>query len=164
MKRIDRSKLRYRRGVGVMLLNERNQVFVAKRSDFSGEAWQMPQGGIDAGEDPRQAALRELEEEIGTAEVEIIAETEGWLSYDLPEELMGERWGGGYRGQSLKWFLARFSGKDGDINLDTAQPEFSAWKWAALAELPDMVVPFKRRLYERIVTSFRHLAEPDEAR
>ena len=159
MSQIDPAKLAYRRGVGVMLLNAKAQVFVAKRIDMPGEAWQMPQGGIEAGEEPREAALRELAEEIGTDEVEIIAETEDWLAYDLPEELMGRVWGGGYRGQTQKWFLARFTGNDDDIDLDTEKPEFSDWKWAELAELPDNIVPFKRRLYEALVARFRHLVE-----
>jgi len=156
----DRSGLAYRRGVGVMLVNARNQVFVGKRSDITGESWQMPQGGIDPGEEPRQAALRELAEETGVEQAEIIAETEDWLSYELPAELVGRVWGGGYRGQTQKWFLARFTGDDADIELDGAEPEFSAWKWLPVAELVETIVPFKRRLYETLVARFRPLMGP----
>lgn len=154
-----RAKLAYRPGVGVMLVNRRGEVFVARRVDMDDEAWQMPQGGIDEGEKPRQTALRELAEEIGTNEVRIIAESEDWLSYDFPDELIGRAWGGRYRGQRQKWFLARFLGRDEDIDLDTEHPEFSHWKWLPLAELPDVIVPFKRDLYEALVAQFGPLLE-----
>ncbi len=156
-----RAPLAYRPCVGIVLLNSRGEVFVGRRLDTRYDAWQMPQGGIDAGEEPRQAALRELAEEIGTNEVEIIAETEDWLDYDLPGELMGEVWGGAYRGQTQKWFVARFKGEDADIDIDTALPEFREWKWAPFDELPANIVPFKRRIYETLVERFRHLAVPD---
>lgn len=150
----------YRPGVGLMLLNAAGLVFVARRIDMPSAAWQMPQGGIDAGETPRQAALRELEEEIGTAKAEIIAESGDWLSYDLPPELLDGLWGGRYRGQRQKWFALRFSGADADINIATSTPEFQEWKWVEMAELPRLIVPFKRDLYRRLVAEFGHLAAP----
>lgn len=146
----------YRRGVGVMLFNPAGLVFVAKRKDTAGEsageAWQMPQGGIDQGEEPRAAALRELEEEIGTANAEIVAETRNWLIYDLPNDLVGKVWGGRYRGQAQKWFAARFLGADAEIDLAKHHaPEFSEWKWAPLEALPETIVGFKRALYTALV-------------
>ncbi|HEY7610158.1 MAG TPA: RNA pyrophosphohydrolase [Alphaproteobacteria bacterium] len=142
----------YRRGVGVMLFNREGQVFVAKRRDTPGDAWQMPQGGIDPGEAPREAALRELHEEIGTANAEIVAEARNWLIYDLPDELIGKVWGGRYRGQAQKWFAARFLGRDAEIDIAKHHdPEFSEWKWAALETLPELIVGFKRDLYTAIV-------------
>jgi len=143
----------YRRGVGIMLLDGKNRVFVGRRIDTP-DAWQMPQGGVEAGEDPRAAALRELEEEIGTAKAEIIAETAGWLRYDLPPPLQGKLWGGGFRGQEQKWFAMRFLGKDGDIEIATAHPEFDAWKWAEATELLALIVPFKRALYRQVLDEF----------
>lgn len=149
--------LPYRPCVGMMLLNKDKRVFVAKRIDMVAEAWQMPQGGIDHGEDPQLTALRELEEEIGTNKAEIMAESKDWLTYDLPEELIPKLWGGKYRGQKQKWFAMRFLGADSDINIATKHPEFSQWKWVQAAELPGLIVPFKRALYERIVHEFAHL-------
>lgn len=148
--------LPYRPGVGVMLLNGPGLVFVGQRIDNTAEAWQMPQGGIDEGEDPRHTALRELEEETGIAPrlVEIIAESRGWLDYDLPPDLIGKLWKGRYRGQRQKWYLARFLGQDGDVNLATPHPEFRAWKWATAQELPHMIVPFKQQLYAAILEEF----------
>jgi putative (di)nucleoside polyphosphate hydrolase len=144
----------YRRGVGIMLLNDKNRVFVAQRIDFPGDAWQMPQGGIDPGESPLRAALRELKEEIGTDKAAPIAETKGWLSYEVPAELSRRVWRGRYRGQRQKWFLMRFTGKDADIDLATEHPEFSAWKWVGPAELPRLIVPFKRQLYLDLLEQF----------
>lgn len=146
----------YRPGVGVMLLNPRGLVFVGRRVDTP-EAWQMPQGGIDAGETPREAALRELVEEVGTDRVELLAESRGWLSYDLPPAIAGRIWGGRYRGQTQKWFAFRFTGRDGDIDVHTAHPEFDAWRWVAPEELPRLIVPFKRPVYEAVLAEFRHL-------
>ena len=150
----------YRPGVGIMLLNTDNLVFVARRIDVSEEAWQMPQGGIDVGEEPRDAASRELEEEIGTADAVILAESRGWLRYDLPAEVASRVWRGRYRGQRQKWFAMRFTGKDSDIDLATDHPEFNAWKWAPPASLPQFIVPFKRRLYAEILAEFAPLFTP----
>ena len=142
----------YRPGVGVMLLNRDGQVFVASRRDAAPDAWQMPQGGIDPGEDPRQAALRELEEEIGTGNAAIVAEADGWLTYDLPPALAARVWGGRYRGQAQKWFAALFRGTDAEIDLDKDDhPEFAAWRWAPIEALPAIIVGFKRPLYAELV-------------
>jgi 8-oxo-dGTP pyrophosphatase MutT (NUDIX family) len=135
----------YRSGVGIMLLNSRNEVLVGRRTD-SDDAWQMPQGGIDENEDPRTAALRELREEIGTDNADIIAESKTWLRYDLPPELR-KRWGDRWRGQQHKWFVMRFRGVDADIDVATEHPEFSAWKWVSAARLPELIVSFKRQTY-----------------
>lgn len=154
------SQLPYRRGVGALLFNRDGRVFVAKRIDTPGAAWQLPQGGLDKGESPREAVLRELAEEIGTDKAEIIAESAVWHTYDLPAPLIGKAWKGRYRGQRLKWFALRFTGQDADINLKaTAHPEFDTWKWVAIDELPRLIVDFKRPLYEALVAEFRHLAE-----
>lgn len=153
------AKLPYRKGVGLMMLNRRGKVFVARRIDMPSEAWQMPQGGIDAGETPRAAAMRELEEEIGTDKAKIVAESKGWLSYDLPADLVPRLWGGKYRGQTQKWFLLRFTGTDSDIDIETEHPEFLAWKWAATRDLPKLIVPFKRKLYEDLLKEFAPLVK-----
>jgi len=151
--------LPYRLGVGVVLLNADGLVFVAKRIDTPGDAWQMPQGGIDADEDPREAVMRELDEEIGTNNAEIIAETEHWLTYDLPKEVRKKVWKGRYRGQKQKWYAMRYLGQDADIDLNTHKhPEFSEWQWAEMQKLPDLIVPFKRDLYLDIVDAFTDLA------
>lgn len=147
--------LPYRPCAGVMLVNREGRVFVGQRIDTRAEAWQMPQGGIDEGESPRAAALRELREEVGTDKVEIIAESREWLRYDLPDELVGQLWGGRYRGQEQKWFLCRFTGKDEDINIATPHPEFRAWRWAAPQEVPALIVPFKRTLYAAVFEEFK---------
>lgn len=144
----------YRAGVGIVLLNADAQVFVAQRIDSKEPAWQMPQGGIDPGEDPRATALRELEEEIGTNAAELVAETEGWLTYDLPPAIADVIWKGRFRGQRQKWFLMRFTGTDAEIDIATGHPEFSAWKWADFDTLPALIVPFKRPLYEAVVQAF----------
>jgi putative (di)nucleoside polyphosphate hydrolase len=149
----------YRRGVGVVLLNatgkNRGRVFVAQRIDTKEPAWQMPQGGIDDGETPRQAAMRELHEEIGTDKARIVGVTPHWLTYDLPADLQNKVWKGKYRGQKQKWFLMRFTGVDADINLDTDHPEFSTWKWLPLTHLPRVIVGFKRDIYKQVVAAFR---------
>jgi putative (di)nucleoside polyphosphate hydrolase len=150
----------YRPAVGMMLLNSANLVFVARRLDTVSEAWQMPQGGIDKGEAPRDAALRELKEEIGTDKATIIAESRGWLRYDLPAELAGQAWGGRYRGQRQKWFALRFTGSDSDIDLATEHPEFSEWKWVPAETLPEIIIPFKRQLYLDVLAEFAPLFRP----
>ena len=150
------SDLPYRPAVGVMLLNADNKVFVGQRLDNALDAWQMPQGGTDPGEEPRDAALRELEEETGIdpALVEVIACASRPLDYDLPEDLQSKVWGGKYRGQRQTWFLCRFMGTDEDVHIDTSEPEFRAWKWAEPSELPAMIVPFKRDLYAAVLAEF----------
>ena len=140
-----------------MLINRDNLVLVAQRIDQVAEAWQMPQGGVDEGETPRQAALRELKEEIGTDRAKIIAETEEWVHYDLPRDLADKVWNGRFRGQTQKWFAMRFLGNDSDINLATAKPEFIEWKWTTLNSLIDVAVSFKRDNYAQVVAEFRHL-------
>ena len=156
-KHTDPASLPYRRGVGVALFNARGQVFAAERIDTPG-AWQMPQGGLDKGEEPWPAALRELKEEIGTAKAERLHETD-WLRYELPPDLVGHVWHGKYRGQEQKWFAARFTGADTDIDLTADKhPEFRAWRWTNLNALPDLIVPFKRELYVSVVTAFAGFA------
>ena len=147
----------YRPGVGVMLLDRDNRVFVGRRIDMAGENWQMPQGGIDRGETPRQAAFRELKEEVGTDHAEILAETAQWLRYEVPQQIARRIWGRRYRGQMQKWFAMRFTGSDTDIDLHTHHPEFNAWKWVAPAELPTLIVPFKRQLYLDVLAEFGKL-------
>jgi putative (di)nucleoside polyphosphate hydrolase len=146
----------YRRGVGVMLLNSHNQVWVGRRIDETDEAWQMPQGGIDKGEDPWATALRELEEETGIPPhlVERIADCPERLSYDLPKELRGKLWKGKFKGQVQDWYLCRFLGRESDIDIATRHPEFNDWKWVAPADLPELIVPFKRDLYRRLLHEF----------
>jgi putative (di)nucleoside polyphosphate hydrolase len=153
----DPPSLPYRPGAGIMLLNREGKVFVAQRLDNAADAWQMPQGGLDPGEDPEAGALRELEEETGIPrdKVEILARCAEPLAYDLPEEMRGRLWQGRWRGQMQHWFLARFLGEDADVNIATAQPEFRAWKWADPAELTAMIVPFKKKLYEDVLHAFR---------
>lgn len=146
--------LPYRPCVGIMLINRNGEVWVGRRSDTP-DAWQMPQGGIDKGEEPRDAALRELAEEIGTAEARIVAETAGWLSYDLPGELVGKVWKGKYRGQTQKWFALEFTGIDSDIDpTGVEHPEFDAWRWCNADELSGLAVAFKRDIYDAVVAEF----------
>jgi putative (di)nucleoside polyphosphate hydrolase len=146
----------YRRGVGVMLLNRDGKVFVGARIDNSDEAWQMPQGGIDEGEDPWTTALREVEEETGIPPhlVERVASCPERLKYELPEELRSRLWGGKWIGQDQDWYLARFLGTDADIDIATPNPEFREWRWIAPEQLPELIVPFKRDLYRRLLREF----------
>ena len=146
----------YRRGVGVMLLSPQRKVWVGQRIDNPTDAWQMPQGGLDDGEEPWPGALRELEEETGIGQrfIERIAECAEALRYDLPPEMAVKLWGGRWKGQAQHWFLARFTGSDAEVHLATAEPEFSAWKWVEPAQLPGLIVPFKRDLYRRLLAEF----------
>ena len=143
----------YRRGVGVMLLNADREVWVGRRIDNTDEAWQMPQGGIERGEEPWATALRELEEETGIPPhlVERIADHPERLRYDLPKEARARLWGGKWKGQEQDWFLCRFLGRQSDIDIATAEPEFCDWKWVPAARLPDIIVPFKRDLYRSLI-------------
>ena len=154
------SDLPYRPNVGAVLFNRQGLIFVARRADLPNAegapgGWQLPQGGIDADEDPAVAIFRELEEEIGTARARIIGEHPEWLTYDLPPELVGKALGGQFRGQRQRWFALRFEGEDADIRLDLdPHPEFDAWRWAALADLPGLAVPFKRPIYDVLARDF----------
>lgn len=142
-----------------MLINADRLVLIAQRIDSPGEAWQMPQGGIDEGETPEQAVLREMKEEIGTDKASIIGTTAAWLSYDLPDDLWPTLWHGRYRGQTQKWFALRFDGDDIDIDIATEHPEFSRWKWATPDEAIASIVPFKQNLYRAVFAEFKsHLA------
>jgi putative (di)nucleoside polyphosphate hydrolase len=149
-------RARYRQCVGIMLIDGRGLVLVARRADMpAAPAWQMPQGGIDWGETPREAALRELEEEIGTRKAEILVEGRDWLTYDFPPELAPQVWGGRFCGQRQKWFLMRFTGCDRDIDLGAKHSEFDAFRWVDPDELPELIVAFKRELYVRVLGEFR---------
>jgi putative (di)nucleoside polyphosphate hydrolase len=157
----------YRPCVGIMLLNPQGLVWIGRRyqkqnDDGIGHWWQMPQGGIDGNEDPAAAALRELEEETAVHSAEIIAEAPGWYNYDLPEHLIGQSWKGKYRGQTQKWFAARFTGKDSEINLAPPghKQEFDQWRWVAMNQVIDDIVPFKKPVYEQVIAAFRHLGQP----
>ena len=153
--------LPYRPCVGVMLMNVDGELFVGQRKDSEAPAWQMPQGGIDKGEGIEEAALRELWEETGVTadKVDLIAVTPGWVRYDLPEPLIGKVWGGKYRGQKQKWVLMRFRGRDDQVRIESAHPEFSAWRWLAPDEVLAQIVPFKRAVYAEVLTAFReHLS------
>ena len=158
------SDLPYRPNVGAVLFNHAGLVLVARRADLpNAEApaggWQLPQGGIDENENPRQAVLRELAEEIGTGHAEVIGEHDDWMTYDLPAHLIGVALKGRFRGQRQRWFALRFMGQDSDIRLDLdPHPEFDAWRWARLAELPDLAVAWKRPIYEALVVSFARFA------
>jgi putative (di)nucleoside polyphosphate hydrolase len=162
--------LPYRPCVGVMVLNRTGRAFIGRRSEGpehidETHVWQMPQGGIDPGEDPWPAALRELYEETSIRSVERLGDIAGWLSYDIPRDIICQAWGGKYRGQTQKWYALRFTGDDREINISSPgggahTPEFIAWKWEPMANLPDLVVPFKRPIYERVVEEFSKFASP----
>ena len=146
----DHKELPLRIGVGIILLNKKNKVFVGKRIDNPKNFWQMPQGGVDKNENLLQAAKRELEEETGIKSVELVKELKEWLQYDLPKNLLGKIWEGKYRGQNQKWFIMNFIGKDDEINIKTKNPEFLDWKWIQVSELPKIAVTFKVELYKKI--------------
>ena len=158
--------LPYRPCAGIVVLNRTGLVFIGRRTDGpehvdATHVWQMPQGGIDEDEDPYKAALRELYEETSIRSVQKLGEISDWLTYDLPREVVKTAWGGRYRGQKQKWYALRFTGKDGEINIDEPgghKPEFVEWKWVAIRELPDLVIPFKRQTYERVVKEFERFA------
>ncbi len=157
MRAIDIESLPYRSNVGIMVINTDGYAFAAQRINNHSDAWQMPQGGIDPGEDPRVAAFRELEEETGISPdmVTILAESVDWIPYELPADLIPKLWNGKYRGQLQKWFLMRFLGEDTDINIETEEPEFSSWKWIVPSALPDAIVPFKRDVYVAVLDAFQ---------
>ena len=161
--------LPYRPCAGIMVLNARGLVFVGRRAGGPehvdrDHVWQMPQGGIDEGEDPYKAALRELYEETNIKSVEKLGEMPGWLTYDIPREIIGEAWGGKYKGQKQKWYALRFTGRDSEIDIENPagghDPEFIDWRWEPMENLPDLVVPFKRETYERVVKAFSKFAKP----
>lgn len=165
----DLTRLPYRPCVGVALFNAEGLVWIGRRADENAEGegegswWQMPQGGLDDDEDPYRAALRELYEETSMTGVRLLKEAPGWFTYDLPPELVGQSWGGRYRGQKQKWFALRFEGKESEIDVlhpggGKHKAEFSAWRWERLAKLPDLIVPFKRKVYEQVVEAFAPLA------
>lgn len=161
---LKRDPERYRPNVGLVLFSKAGHVFLGRRVNGRGPfQWQMPQGGVDKGEDPAEAALRELDEEIGVADklVDVLEETSDWLYYDFPPDLK-RRLGGPYLGQRQKWFALRFKGSDGDVRLDKHTPEFDAWRWALLDEAPSLIVPFKRPVYEEVVSRFTRWTQPLE--
>ena len=153
----DLFELGYRPCVGLMVINEDRQIFTGQRLGYTSTAWQMPQGGIENGENALVAAYRELQEEtsIGQLKVELLATSKSWLSYDLPLDLVPKLWNGLYRGQTQKWFLMRFVGHDTDINLKTEIPEFSSWRWSSRQQLLRYIVPFKKKLYETVIEEFK---------
>jgi putative (di)nucleoside polyphosphate hydrolase len=168
-RKIDPSRLGYRPCVGIMVVNRDGLIWVGRRSGVTSEPegtgswWQMPQGGIDTNEEPAAAARRELAEETGIRSIEVLAEAPGWLRYDLPPHLIGKAWGGKYRGQEQKWFAFRFLGHDREIDITPASGhnvEFVEWRWVPLAELPDLIIPFKRNVYRQVVATFAPHAQP----
>ncbi len=158
---IDVSKLKYRKNVGMVLINAKGHIFAGKRIDNNTDAWQMPQGGIDDGETPEVAAFRELYEETGIhySKARLIGVTSGWLSYDIPLELISKLWDGQYRGQEQKWFAFEFLGKDTDINITTQEPEFSEWAWKSKKDLLSSIVPFKAEVYQKVFSELGHLVK-----
>ena len=158
---IDVSKLEYRKNVGMVLVNTNGHIFAGKRLDNNSDAWQMPQGGIDKGETPEVAAFRELSEETGIhhSKARLIGATAGWLTYDIPVELIPKLWNGQYRGQEQKWFAFQFLGKDSDINITTQEPEFSEWAWKSKDNLLSSIVPFKLDVYKRVFLELGHFVK-----
>ena len=156
---IDVSKLNYRKNVGMILTNAKGHIFAGKRLDNNTDAWQMPQGGIDEGETPETAVFRELSEETGIhrSKVRILGSTTGWLSYDIPVDLITKLWNGQYRGQKQKWFVFEFLGKDADINIVTEEPEFSEWAWKSKDDLLSSIVPFKVEVYQKVFLELGYL-------
>ena len=149
-------KLPLRLGVGVVLLNKKNQVFVGKRKDNPIDKWQMPQGGVNTGENLIDAMKRELHEETSIQNIKILNEIDGWFEYELPKNLLGKIWKGRYRGQKQKWFVVKFLGNDGEINLQTDKPEFIEWRWLDIENLPNVIVDFKRKVYEQLLPKIRN--------
>ena len=145
------SELPLRLGVGIIVLNKENKVFVGKRRDNPINKWQMPQGGVDRGENLVDAMKRELKEETSIRSFEILKELEGWTEYELPDYLLGKIWRGKYRGQKQKWFIVRFLGRDEEINLKTTHPEFIEWQWLDIENLPSVIVHFKKKVYEKLL-------------
>ena len=145
------NELPLRLGVGIIVLNKENKVFVGKRRDNPINKWQMPQGGVDRGENLVNAMKRELKEETSIKSIEILKELEGWTEYELPDYLLGKIWRGKYRGQKQKWFIVRFLGKDEEINLKTTHPEFIEWQWLDIENLPSVIVHFKKKVYEKLL-------------
>ena len=148
-----------RTGVGAIVLNKNNKVFVGKRRDNPGKNWQMPQGGVDKGESCIEAMKRELLEETGIKNIEILKEIDRWTEYELPDYLLGKIWKGKYRGQKQKWFIVRFIGKDEEINLQTSHPEFIEWKWIEAENLPNVIVKFKKKLYENLLPEIKKIID-----
>ena len=155
------SETHYRPCVGLMLLNARDEAFVGRRIDHPSQYWQMPQGGIEEGEKPLEAAWREMGEEIGSRNASLLAEHTEWLCYDLPPSLRENLWDGRYRGQRQRWFLFRFLGADEEISIETQQPEFSQWRWLALEKLASTIVPFKHEVYVRVVSFARRVLDEE---
>ena len=149
-------KLPLRLGVGAVVLNKKNQVFVGKRKDNPIDKWQMPQGGVNTGENLIDAMKRELHEETSIQNIKILNEIDGWFEYELPKNLLGKIWKGRYRGQKQKWFVVKFLGNDGEINLQTDKPEFIEWRWLDIENLPNVIVDFKRKVYERLLPKIRN--------
>ena len=148
-------KLPLRIGVGAIVLNEKNQVFVGKRKDNPVDKWQMPQGGVNEGEDLTSAMKRELNEETGIQNIKILNEIDGWFEYELPNYLLGKIWRGKFRGQKQKWFIVKFLGNDKEINLEKDKPEFIEWKWLDIENLPNVIVDFKKKVYEKLLPKIR---------